>query len=158
MKTHDTKPTKPSPNTKHAPRNKVRKARSDSPLNLLSDDRQAALIEFLKDHPLREAVQQLAAEGVQTTESALCGLDWAVPHCRRFRERRRRFGFRARPFCAYSCGYSSKPTTRATHSATNTCKTPCGYFCGYSLKKHGGVPPGHHSPSASHWLVPHNPQ
>ena len=48
-----------------------RKPRSDSPLNLLSDDRQAALIEFLTDHPLREAVQQLAAEGVQTTESAL---------------------------------------------------------------------------------------
>ena len=48
-----------------------RKRRCDSPLNRLPEDRQSALIDFLRNHTAREALQQLAAEGVTTSESSL---------------------------------------------------------------------------------------
>src|SRR5271165_2009221 len=49
----------------------TRKPRTDSPLNRLPPERQAQLLLFLQTHSLRQARLQLAAEGVQTSKSAL---------------------------------------------------------------------------------------
>src|SRR5580698_2952055 len=81
----------PAPDTHHAPstiaslppsigrakegakvETRNRKPRCDSPLNCLSDDRQAALMDFMRTHTLDKTVEHLAAEGLKTNSSSLC--------------------------------------------------------------------------------------
>jgi hypothetical protein len=61
----------PTPVTHHSSRVTSRKPRCDSPLNCLSEDRQAALMDFMRAHKLDETVEHLAAQGIKTNKSSL---------------------------------------------------------------------------------------
>ena len=81
----------PTPDTQHAARSRkhsrprsaidpARKPRSDSPLNRLPESRRDALLDFMDTHSIAEAHQQLIAEGIQTSMTAVTNFraSWKV--------------------------------------------------------------------------------
>ncbi len=61
-----------SPVTATEPSRLERKSRADSPLWNMGEERQAEVIEYLRDHTFTETRKMLAAEGIQTSEGSLC--------------------------------------------------------------------------------------